>query len=71
MNINTKIASEVLALRMKNVIPNLFNYDQTADVKGRFIGKFIRLTDGILYHVSFYLNIICLFVGPTALIIFR
>ena len=41
MNVDTKIASKVLALRMKKVIPNLINYDQTAFVKGRFIGESI------------------------------
>ena len=41
MNVDTKIASKVLALRMKKVIPNLINYDKTAYVKGRFIGESI------------------------------
>ena len=41
MNVNTKIASKVLVLRMKKVIPNLINYDQTAYVKGRFISESI------------------------------
>ena len=42
-NVDTKIASKVMALRMKKVIPNLINYDQTAYVKGRFIGESIRI----------------------------
>ena len=33
MNIDTKIASKVIALRMKKVLPNIINYDQTAHVK--------------------------------------
>ena len=40
MNVDTKIASKVLALGMKMVIPNLINYDQMAYV-GRFIGESI------------------------------
>ena len=52
MNVDTKIASKVLALRMKKVIPNLINYDQTAYVKGRFIGESIRIIDDILYHAG-------------------
>ena len=38
MNVDTKIGSKVLALRMEKVLPNLINYDQMAYVKGRFIG---------------------------------
>ena len=41
MNVDTKIASKALALRMKNVIPNIINCDQTAYVKNRFIGESI------------------------------
>ena len=37
MNVDTKIASKVLALRMKKVIPNIINYGQTAYVKNRFM----------------------------------
>ena len=48
----TKTASEVLALRMKKVIPNLINYHQMAYVKGRFIGESIRKIDDILYHAD-------------------
>ena len=52
MNVDTKIASKVIALRMKKVIPNLINYDQKAYVKGRFIGESIRIIDDILYHAD-------------------
>ena len=50
MNVDKKIASKVLALRVKKVILNLINYDQTAYVKDRFIGESIRIIDDILYH---------------------
>ena len=36
MNVDTKIASKALALRIRKVIPSIINYDQTAYVKGRF-----------------------------------
>ena len=49
---DTKIASKVLALRIKKVIPYLIYYDQTAYEKGRFIDKSIRIIDDILYHTD-------------------
>ena len=52
MNLDTKIASEALALRMKKVILNIINFDQTAYVKNRFIGESIRLIDDLLYHTE-------------------
>ena len=52
MNVDTKISSKILALRMKKVIPNLINYDQAAYVKGRFIGESIQIIDDILYHAD-------------------
>ena len=54
MSVDTKIASKVLALRMNKVTPNSINYDQTAYVKGRFIGESIRIIDDILlfYHAD-------------------
>ena len=52
MNVDTKIASKVLAMRMRKVIPNLTNYDQTGYVKGRFIGESIQIIDDILYHAD-------------------
>ena len=52
MNVDTKIASKALAFRMRKVVANIINYDQTAYVKGRFIGESIRLIDDILYHAE-------------------
>ena len=52
MNVDTKIASKVIALRMKKVLPNIINYDETAYVKNRYIGESIRMIDDILYHAK-------------------
>ena len=52
MNVDTKIASKALALRMRKVIPSIINYDQTAYIKGKFVGESIRLIDDILYHAE-------------------
>ena len=48
INLDAKIASKVLALRMKEVLPSIINYDQTAYVRGRYIGESIRLVSDIL-----------------------
>ena len=52
MNVDVKIALKALSFRLKKVISNLINYDQTAYIKGRFIGESIRLIDDILYHTE-------------------
>ena len=52
MNVDTKITSKALALRMRKVIPGIINYDQTAYVKGRLIGESMRLIEDILYHAE-------------------
>ena len=52
MKVDVKIASKALSLRLKQVLPNFINYDQTAYVNGRFIGESIRLIDDILYHTE-------------------
>ena len=36
MNIDAKLPSEVLAGRMKKVLPNIIKHDQTAYVTGRY-----------------------------------
>ena len=52
MNVDVKITSKALSFHLKKVISNLINYDQTAYIKGRFIGESIRLIDNILYHTE-------------------
>ena len=52
MNVDVKIASKSLSFRLKKVISTLINYDQTATIKGRFIGESIRLIDDILHHTE-------------------
>ena len=44
-NVDVKIAVKALSFCLKKVISNLINYDQTAYIKGRFIGESIRLTE--------------------------
>ena len=39
INIDSKIVSKALAARIKKVIHSLISYDQTAYVKGRYIGE--------------------------------
>ena len=45
INVDIKIASKALAFRVRKVLPYLIYYDQTAYVKGRYIGESIRLVD--------------------------
>ena len=51
-NIDLKIASKALAKRIKKVIHGLISYDQTAYVKGRYIGESVCLIDGLLKYVE-------------------
>ena len=50
MNVDLKIASKAIAYRLKQVIPEL--PDQTAYVKGRYIGGSVRVIEDILDHVD-------------------
>ena len=43
INVDSKIASKALAARAKKVIHSLISYDQTAYVKGRYIGESVRV----------------------------
>ena len=52
INVDIKVASKALANRLKAVIHNLISVDQTAYVKGRFIGESIRVINGLIEHID-------------------
>ena len=52
INVDVKIASSALALRVRNVIHELEHSDQTAYVKDRYIGESIRIVDDILEYME-------------------
>ena len=52
INVDTKIASKVLAMRMQNILTSIISHDQTAYVKGRYIGESIRLISDILEYTE-------------------
>ena len=53
INVDAKIASKCLAFRIRNVLSSLIHSDQTAYVKGRYIGESVRLIiDDILEYTD-------------------
>ena len=48
LNVDYKIATKVLALRLKKILPLIISSAQTGYVEGRFIGQNIRLISDIL-----------------------
>ena len=56
LNVDTKIISKSLANRLKIVLPDIISHDQSAYVKGRFIGESTRLISDIL-EVSDQFNV--------------
>ena len=52
VNVDSKIASEALASRMKTVLSDIIKCDQTAYVKGMYIGESIRLVTDILEYTA-------------------
>ena len=52
MNVDVKTALKALSFHLKKAISTLINYDQTAHMKGRFIGESIQMIDDILYHTK-------------------
>ena len=52
INIDVKLASKALALRVRNVMHELVHSDQTAYVKDCYIGESIRILDDILEYTE-------------------
>ena len=50
INVDMKVASNALAERMKKVIYSIIHCDQTAYVKGRYIGESVRLIGDLLTY---------------------
>ena len=48
LNVDVKIASKALAVRLKKVINKLIAYEQTAYVQGRYIGESIRVIQDLI-----------------------
>ena len=42
INVDAKIISKVIALRLKKVLPNIIHHNQTGYVEDRYIGETIR-----------------------------
>ena len=52
INVDAKLASKVLAGRIKRVLPNIIKHDQTAYVTGRYIGESIHLISDMLEYTE-------------------
>ena len=52
LNVDLKIASKALALRIKPVLKNVICHDQTAYIKDRYTGESIRLVQDIIEYVD-------------------
>ena len=52
LNCDYKIAAKAIAGRLKIFLPNPINSDQTGFIKGRFIGKNIRLLQSIICYAK-------------------
>ena len=52
MNVDDKIATKVLSMRMEKVLSSIIKSDLTAYVAGRYIGKSINLISGILEYAD-------------------
>ena len=53
LNVDYKIATKTIALRIEEVLPHLINPTQTGYVKGRFIGEGIRLILDIMEYTKY------------------
>ena len=48
----SQIATKAIAARMKKVVPDFINSDQTGFLKGRSIGESVRLIDSIITYAE-------------------
>ena len=52
LNCDYKIATKAITNRIKSVIPQLINNDQTDFLKGKFIGENIRLINNVINYTA-------------------
>ena len=57
LNRDYKIIAEVIANRLKRLLPKLIDHDQTGFLKGRFIGENIKLVDATIEYTGAKRNI--------------
>ena len=60
LNVDAKLISKVLTIRLKNVIDKVIWPDQTAYIPGRFIGESITLISDILEYTEDVQKVTCL-----------
>ena len=61
LNTDYKIAAKAIASRIKSVLPNVINNDQTGFLKGRFIGENVRLIDSVIRYAAEKIFLACYF----------
>ena len=52
LNVDYKIGSKALTLRLEKVLPTIIDNNQAGFVKGRFIGECIRTIDDVLHFID-------------------
>ena len=52
INVDAKIVSKAITLRIRKVLSSLISSDQTAYVKGRYLGESVRVLNGILEYTD-------------------
>ena len=53
INVDTKILSKILVLRIKPVLSKIIHTDQSAFIPGRYIGEPIRLISDIISYTTY------------------